>query len=286
MRWLLAVVLCGCNQVFGIEHTKLVPDYFDAPIDAPFTCPTTGLPAFKQDPHQVTAMNCRSYTTAQTAPLAAVDCDGGGSWPTTDEVYVVAPVDTSPDASSATIVAHAAGHASTMLAPEGDQVFITYYPVSSGLTLVSYTSTGSTWTQTSGPTLPTIFDNNDRFSRPSRGPNRRALHYHDVDKTWYELAETSSTVWTRVRTQPQLVNDAVDPRLSADGLRLTASSFMVGGNGFEVPVYTSRDTIDAEFGPFTQITTAPQTAGSPFLADDCGKLYYSGTSAVYFVEQQ
>lgn len=277
-------MLCGCNQIFGLGSTGLGATFFDAPVDAPFTCPASGVLSFKTGLHQVTGMRCRSYTTAPSG-LATADC-AGSVWPTTDDVYIAVPADTDPDPATAQIVLHAASNASTMIVPEGDQIFITYYPPSSGLVLEKYIASGGGWLRAADPVLPTTFDNNDRFSRPSRGPNRHALHYHSADSMWHELAETSPGTWTEARTHPELAGDATSPRLSADGLRLIASSYSVGGNGFEVPVYASRQNINDAFTPFVQIATAPAAAETPFLSDDCGKLYFGGTAGVQFAEQQ
>jgi hypothetical protein len=283
VRALAAIALCGCNQIYGLTETR--PELFDAPADAPFTCPGSGVPVFKQDPHQVTAMNCRSYTTAAAAGLATADCDGGGAWGTTQNVYIVFPIDTDPSPSTATVLTQASSFASTLIDPEGDQVFITYYPPTSGLVLVSYSSSGGSWSQGASPLLPTSFDNNDRISNPSRRPDRRLLYFHAIDQSWHEVTEASAGTWTEVRTHPELGGSADNPRLSADGLRVTASRYPSGG-AFNAPMYASRSSLDASFTPFVQITTVPESAAYPFLSDDCGRLYFSGVSSVFFAQQQ
>jgi len=281
---LLGVLLCvgpaGCNQILGLQKTEL---YSDAPADAPFVCPSSGVPMFKSAFRRVTTTHCRSYTatTSDTIKLAAADCDGGGMWGGSDHIYVVFPIGEEPDPSNATIVFRAASNGSTLIAPEGDQIWITYYPPTGGLTLVSYVAGGTTWTQTANPVLPTTFDNNDRFSSPSQRP-RRALHYHAIDQTWYEVAETTSGTWTMMRTHPELGAIAESPRLSADGLRVTAAQW--GTDGFLSPVFASRTSIDAPFTSFSRIATAPQASGDPFLSPNCGDLYWSD-AGIFAVQQ-
>ena len=50
----MALLLAGCNAVFGIKETRQYDAaYFDAPPDAPFTCPALGAaaPAFSRSLH-------------------------------------------------------------------------------------------------------------------------------------------------------------------------------------------------------------------------------------------
>ncbi len=286
MRGLALVALCGCNQIFGLSKTHLEDAaYFDAPADAPFTCPASGVPAFKPDLHAVTTMNCRSYTTAAAAGLAAADCDGG-PWGLSDNVYVVFPIDRDPDPKTVTPVLHAASYASTLIDPEGDQLFITYYTSaggSGGLVLVSYVASAGSWTAAPTPSLPMGFATGDKFSTPTRRSNRRAMYFHSLDQTWHELTEATAGTWIEVRSHPELGGTADEPRLSADGLRLTASRYDT--SGFDVPVYASRATIDDAFTPFAHLATVQDSAQYPFLSDDCGRLYFTSASSVFYAQQ-
>src|SRR5690349_8436389 len=60
--------LCGCNQILGLSPTQALPpvdaQYFDAPADAPFSCPPIGTaPHFSRVLHQI-QQDCTDFTAS------------------------------------------------------------------------------------------------------------------------------------------------------------------------------------------------------------------------------
>ena len=75
---LLAV--CACNRAFGILETQTVDaTFFDAPTDAPYTCPPFGTPPrFSADFQQLVLRKCPNYTVSITGRNVLAKCDPDG----------------------------------------------------------------------------------------------------------------------------------------------------------------------------------------------------------------
>ena len=80
MRWVLVLLLCGCNQVFGLQETgQLDAAFFDAPADAPYACPPLGTaPRFAPQLTQFLVQRCDGYSGVTSGRAGASCKDGDG----------------------------------------------------------------------------------------------------------------------------------------------------------------------------------------------------------------
>ena len=273
------LALCGCNQIFGLPETHERPAvdaaYFDAPLDAPYACPSTGTtPTFLRPLHQVIQQHCTDYMISSSAQVAMALC-------TTSNYDVVAarglidgmldPVSGFEDASFEL--------QRLRLAPEGDEVIATYYSVA--MTRYEFRTyrrqPDESWTR--GPdvaTEPSYFE----FSAPSRRPDRRVLRTA-ADNHLHELAQDAAGAWSEVASflpSDLGVSYPGAPRLSADGLRL----LMVDSGAV---VYTDRPSIDAPFRHAEPLAGVPMVL-DPYLTDDCSRIYFSGLDSVFYLQRQ
>jgi len=305
VRWVpLLGFACACNQWFGIDRTQLV----DGPpaIDAapPPQCPTVGtmdVPRFDIELTPIPARKCDSYvpTTGGTAIAKCNDDQYLGHLATgiVDDVLTVQALDPAPS--------YIYG---VRAFPEGDSALLTYYTAATYET-GEYRLIDGAWklsgTPFSPPGAPGYYY---ETSTPSRGPVRRVM------VIMYDLAyvqqlvefELSNSVWTEKRRTPITdlgVSYPTAPSLSPDGLRLlfVASSPQAGGGGMLDPItgggktelgsndnpvyYADRASLDDPFSPPRPIPTVPDAVSSPYLTEDCGRIYFSGLSTVWYLKQ-
>src|SRR5260221_3851402 len=70
---LLPFALVGCNAVFGLHDVDEARVYFDAPVDAPLTCPPIGsTPHFAPLVHQLVEQICIEYSTSRSGIAIAL----------------------------------------------------------------------------------------------------------------------------------------------------------------------------------------------------------------------
>ena len=77
------LLLCGCNQIFGIKSTDVIPSvdarFFDAQADAPFLCPAIGtVPQFSPQLVLAVSQPCLRYRTSDAGFGAAYCHDASG----------------------------------------------------------------------------------------------------------------------------------------------------------------------------------------------------------------
>jgi hypothetical protein len=275
MRALAWVVLgCGCNQVFGLNET--VAQQFDAPIDAPFTCPAAGTqPAFTTVLNQAIAKNCISYTTSVTADRAAAYCV---------DIDAIADgvVDGIPERATLTPADQVDW---PRLSPEGDELWVRRRTPTTSFAIYQYVSAHN-WRKVRDLALGGV-GQDDIITTPSKriGGARRFVRYAFGEFRLYEYSDDGTTP-TMIRTydaQALGVYYVQFPNLDADGLRLVFVG-QSSGSTFAQTFYADRASIDEPFTTATPLATAP-VAYDPFLSADCGRLYTSGLGSIFFAQQ-
>lgn len=287
MRWVAVIWLAGCNAVFGVHKTGPADaQLFDAIPDAPYACPPPGTtPSFSVYFRQVVPKgSCVGYTLSRTADLAFATCskpsgDASMFQPSQGAVDSATLVD-------ATLVP-TASLGQPKLAPDGDELWATTFDTN-GASLAGYSRSGTTWTHAFD-----VF----RFvgqldaGTPMRAGTTRRVLFHSGNAI-HELDQVAPGSWTEINvgvyTLAYLQVDAImsAPNVTPDGLRMVFGA-RVGVLQPRLGVfYADRATLADPFGPAVRIDAVPDQAGTPFLTEDCSRLYFSGLRSVLYVPQQ
>jgi hypothetical protein len=284
MRWLV-VFACGCNAILGLhdDYTRrpsLDAKVYDAPFDAPFTCPPLGVaPKFRRTLHGLPITDCSSYSISHATNRALAWCHdpvAGGFYTAEGPLDgPLARIDLPPPAN------HDVWE--PRLSADGDQLVRLTYDAAQVWGLEVWHRDATAWSLV-GPvaySVPQSLVARPTVSTISRGPDRRFLVAEANVSTGPAIKEFADTGGGF-----QLVDtydySAIGPfvgsvGLSADGLRIVYSDQLATW-------YSDRPSLDAHFGKEVMIDT-PQPIYWPVLDDDCGKLYISGLDSVFFLEQ-
>jgi hypothetical protein len=290
MRWAILLV-CGCNQIFGIDRTVSL-DAATADAASPPKCPDIGTaPTFSGELRQLQTKRCYAYVPSDTRALATC------LLPNFLSELRSGPVD--GELAPATI--NSIDPITPRLAPEGDFFVAIGPPTATGLpTMAEYALVGDTWTL-----QRTTQVNGMDFSTPSRGPKRRVI-YLDFDpimqvptNALVELEQTS-TGWV---FKNSVSYDKITPTtywiqslsLSADGLRLLfINQIDMQPTGLGDPpmleggptvFYADRVSLDVPFEKFQPLTAVPTGVDWPYLTQDCGKIYFAALDTVFYLKQ-
>lgn len=267
----LVVAVCGCNQALGLHQTKELDahvSFFDAPTDAPFTCPPTGTaPAFSPLFHQLPITGCYDYTLSASADLAVAVCGsllGAGA------------IDQAMQHISLGVSVNELW--GPRLDPEGDQLFA-YSAIPQEFRV--YTQTAGTWTRSADLAISATYG---AISVPTRRPNRRVMVTMGSDI--HELVETGDNVWTDefTHTLAELSLPQIAPvYLSPDGLRLLAPGMSTGN-----PVlYADRAAVGGPFNTAVPLAGVPTPLlGGVFMTEDCSRIYLYGLDTLFYVQRQ
>lgn len=275
----------ACNQIYGIDRTRAVPpidaQFFDAPSDAPFACPTgPEAPAFSPLFHQI-VQDCTDYTASETTGRALAMCatepPGVAEGPADGPLTLIPGLEIVPGTTLS----------SPRLAPEGDELYVKQYPSMASFGGVTvYRKTGTTWTATGSLAVPDadMISQQISFGTPSRGPTRRMFVMNgDGVAQEIELSDPS---------QPHLINKYVAtdlglaylseaPNLSPDGLRLT----LVGsGTQRTLQLYASRTSLTERFPIPVPLPGVPRI-DELFMTSDCSRVYFSAASALLWIQR-
>jgi hypothetical protein len=276
------IALCGCNQILGLSPTEALPpidaQYFDAPADAPFACPPPGTaPQFSRVLHQI-QQDCTDFTTG--AGWAVAYCYAGGyqiSQGPPDGPFV--PIDGFQQGG-------AQQYTEPRLVPEGDRLVVNARNSQQlvGNIVVYRRGTGDTWTMEHAITVDGALDRGARFGVPSRGPNRR-MFFENGDGMYRELEMDDSFAGRLIATYTASdlgIDFALKiPDLSPDGLRIIYSGYL---SSRETIFYGDRPTLADRF-TVTPLSDVP-SGRTPFLTEDCARIYLSAASSVLWVQRQ
>ena len=275
--WLAA----GCNQAYGLEPTYLV----DARAEG---CPPPGTPlAFESAPTTIINDRLLNYYQFDVGRTAAIAVKSNTVFSGALDAPLDAIAITDANLDHELRVAR--------LAPEGDQIFVQIRDRTTDVTTVErFDRVGDAW-QLAG-TLPiTLADEFDRISAPTareRGPRRMLLLTRasvGFAKVIQELVEDDAGNWGPAG-EPYAsfalgVDGIFDPNLSADGLRIVFSGF--GFSGENAVYYVDRASVDERFAAATPVFSllGNGLALSPFLADDCARMYFYAVPGIHYVRR-
>lgn len=273
----------GCNWVYDLPRTDLFDArYLDAPIDAPFECPTSGEPKFGANLVQALAQDCTFYSESIETRVAIGICGRGTeSFIASGELdgNVLTPV---------TLIGGSSELSHARITPEGDELWI----LRGGLGISVYSRVDDTrWTFVRDLSLPpgVTPGQNDALGSPSRkiAGKRRIIYYSFASFVLRELVDDGTVTTLVASYAPQALNALyiVFPNLTADGLRLVFSGEPANDTKGNATMYSARATVADAFGPAIRLTTAP-VAHDPHLREDCSRLYSWGLSSVFFAPQR
>jgi hypothetical protein len=273
----LLLLLGACNAFYGLDETRgrdaFQKEFFDAPPDAPFTCPATGEPVFKFALEHVPIMQCQSYVPSRVWGKALTACEGE-----------IRQGDIDKAVSKATVNSQSLLF-DPRLWPEGDRAFFKN-PMTNNEEVYKR-NTDDSWSFEAVVAPTGMYTD---FSAPSRGPDRRAIAISTVIGTGiYTLTEYSdrSGSWQPIDSYPSTDLFAVNafrPSLTPDGMHLVAEGQAMGGP-FKSIIYSSRPNRDSKFGRFTYLASVPLDAQFPYLEENCGRIYFNTVSTVFAQEQ-
>lgn len=273
--WTAAIIACGCNQVFGLRETVLPPP------DAPPSCPAPGAPLqFASGSVGVVSESCVGYTHSTSANLAVAACVQAGGYIIKEgalDASALVEAGLTPSIAGATFDQVA-------LSRDGAQLYVRQV-ASAASTFLRYRRTGDRWGSPEAAFAMAQLMTNDSIGVPSddNGDGRRLVVGSTI--SLLELVEDASGMW-RFRRESLFadlgVSYVAQPNLSPDALRVVFYGTRTQSGG---AMYSERATRDATFGPARAISGIPSSAQTPFMTDDCGRLYYSTTNAVVYAPQ-
>lgn len=278
---LLLCFAAGCNQVYGLEATHLV----DARAEG---CPPPGtLLTFASAPTTIITDRLLNYYQFDVGRSAAIAVKSNTVYHGALDAPLDAVAVADPDLNHELRVAR--------LAPEGDQIFVQVRDKTTDVTTIErFDRTGDTW-QPAGTVPIALADEFDRISAPTSraaGPRRMLLLTRasvGFSKVIQELVEDDAGQWTAVgEPYPSFdlgVDGIFDPNLSADGLRFVFSGF--GFSGENAVYYVDRANVDVRFAAATPVFSllGNGLALSPFLADDCTRMYFYAVPGIHYVKR-
>jgi hypothetical protein len=263
------LLACGCNDIFGVRTTELVDArYFDAGIDAPFTCPAPGgTPEFDRNVVQAVFQDVHEYTTSATTGRAIGRASEGIVEGPIDELMTVMKGLEVSGCLSCAVVRQ------PRFAPEGDGV----YAMLSGMTgsrIVLYRLVGDTWmiAMDFGPT------SSSWISSVTPGPVPHMMLGDGVNLNENEVTDKLSEI--AVYTPTDLaVKTAYAPMLTSDGLHMIfVATDITDKQGM---YYADRADLAARFSTGRLLVGVPVVTGA-YVPEDCSRIYLSGLGSVFY----
>ena len=277
------LLVCGCNQVFGLKETvALDAQQFDAPIDAPFACPGPGAqPQFSKVLHQAIERNCQGYMTSPESDRAVAYCfDVGGAFGGIVDGKVDGDL-------QLTTLTPAGSYDWARLSPEGNEIWVRDRSSPPKFAVFQWQSDHQ-WTHGRDLTIANVA-RDDYITAPSRavGGKRRVVRYAFNDFKLYEYDDDGTATSPPIRSYDVNVDLGSDfvslPNLDASGLRLV----FVGetpGTSYSQTFYADRASLDDAFSIAKPLATAP-VAFDPFMTADCSRIYTSGLGSIFYAQQ-
>ena len=90
---------------------------------------------------------------------------------------------------------------------------------------------------------------------------------------------------TRALHQVRVLETAVNPMLSSDGLRMVFSGTTMPLQIGRKMYYAERADLSKRFGSATELADVPVVDGA-YLTDDCARIYLSGLNSLFYVQRQ
>jgi hypothetical protein len=286
MQWLVAAVaLAGCNQVFNLSpaiNRDADLQFFDAPADAPFSCPTAGtLPRFKRNITQAILQTCHDYTLSRATGRALAMCSE-----LTTGIYEGA-IDELMHPALGFVPPTGFMIERARLAADGDLAIAKIYDVNINYKHATYVRTiDGVWQWVNEPNIPTSYATS--FSPVSRGPAHRVF-VMDQDLVRYEeWAQQDLATWQLVDTYSLAdlgVDYLADVRLAPDALRMLFWGRVDVASPYRV-LYVDRRDLSSRFSKAVALDTVPPMVTDPSITDDCGRIYFGALDSVFHLQQE
>jgi hypothetical protein len=271
----LVIALAGCNQIYGLDQTRLV----DArPIDPPPTCQ----PAleFTRRLQQVTYQECIQYVPATDVDYALAYCRD-------DSRGYIADGKIDGLLSEVAVDQRFAGSVPSQprLAPEGDRAVI-FHSITQGNNAYSVHHRDSTGWRFAYD-LPIVYDFDDSVGVPSRSPRAHILHAIPNAGLVEEFVEDAPGVWRLLFTykSSELATQSLYTQfnLTPDGLQVLYQGAFVEGYAI---YHAWRGSLDEKFGPGVAVEGIARTVQDAFMTENCARIYFSGLSSIFYAEQR
>ena len=302
MRWLALVVglracawsallaLCACDRLLGL-HANAPADasdaaFFDGPIS--YTCPPIGTtPSYYTDLRQVVAQQCDRYA-ASSSGLALARCvDASG-----DYVVMTGMIDQM--LAAPTGIADPTTFLVGATIGADDTAVITV--ITNGTPQMYEYRTyvqlpDQTWARGTDliPAMPSSVGGFLLVATPTTTTPRHLAYANNNGNSLslHELVEGAGgwaeAPWSPISFAALGLTDVSTLRLSPDGRRIVLSAQTAAGAG--VPLYADRQTIDVPFRALDALDAVPY-GSTPFMSDDCARIYVSGLDRIFYLQEQ
>ncbi len=277
----MVVALWACNQTFGLYETQQIREFFDAPLDAPFTCPAIGVaPEFSTILHQYAAQDCESLTISGSRGRAAGSCIDSSFQSyvyvgPSDGLLVEIPNQPIPPPYTQF----------PRLTPEGDELFVTPYSGTGlyGNLELHHLYDDGTWSAAIDTHVPTGATPDTISTPTSIAIGRRVLRFVPGDQTLHELLDDGSgTNWVEVASFP-IDTKPFGMKLSPDGLRLVFRAVVSTTSTIS---YADRAAVGTPFNPSVPLVGAPPSGVlDVYMNDDCSRIYFTGVGSMFYEQR-
>ncbi|MDB4956243.1 MAG: hypothetical protein JWO36_3812 [Myxococcales bacterium] len=268
---LFVLALAACNQVFGLAQTvEHDGGQYDAPLDAPFSCPPIGGPPPRFAPllHQIVVQDCLSYSITSGGRAIAL-CVFNGSYhvaegPRDEPLIEIPEIVGSPTTTLLT----------PRLSPGGDMIVVNSAGVQSSILV--YSRIGGSWQPlANAPFVTTTAAFLSTFERGPTGDRLFVVTIAALEEWAYE-----GSTWRKLLTESvqELGVDTNTLQVATDGLRAivpTTSSLY----------FTDRPDQAAKFRPAVPINDIPAFQ-DVFMTDDCARLYFTGLGSIFYMQHE
>jgi hypothetical protein len=284
MRFAVALLaLCSCNEVWGLDKTIAVGNvdarYFDAPADAPFTCPPIGqTPQFSRLFHQIPE-RCTEYSSSATTGRALTMCFDPkmqiGEGPLDGPFTPIAGLET----------LNQQHFDAPRLVPEGDQLIIRDWNESTVVGRIGlYSAQPLAFIHEIRLPNNMTTDSFVRFGTPTRGSKRR-MFFRQLSTPLSEIevddSGTSTVVGTYTEADLGVTAFAgLLPSMTPDGLRIV----YYGSSSESGIFYSDRGSISARFRPGTLLMGVPGSS-DVYMTETCERIYFSAIGSLLWIQQ-
>lgn len=278
MRWAaFALTVCGCNQIFDLNQTRLVDAAPDVAIDAPRVCPPIGTPLrLGRELQQVVRQDCTGYTVSRVSGQAAAVCLE------TMPQYSYFPYEGAIDSELSKLDLGLTWVDTVRLFPEGDRLFVRGSTAAGQSASLYARGPDNLWAPTKEELPANIM--NYQLGTFTTGPDRRLVMTtgSGVD----EHAQRSDGAWTLVQSYSgaDWACDVVyGVTLSPDGLRMLVTCYRSATSKIDTR-YAERTSRAEAFGPLQVFDGVPQGVYWIDINDDCSRVYFSALQSVFAAE--
>lgn len=266
----LLLALLGCNQVYGLDSTRL-PEQDASPVGCP---PLGRAPKFLPAPRQVVQQECTDYHFNGDGSFATAVCSYVMYAARRDEMLVEQVIIPPP------FMRYTAPRPS----PTQRRIYVgrtvTTPTFSAAIATLDETSPG-TWRETG--TIPIPWTRAHFISTVFRGPTGDRMILSNFNANEMSEYEQEGNTWVKrgdPHPRPTSYDGADVFSVTTDGLRAVYPSL----DGRHM-MYVHRPDLESWFGEPQPLEGAPVVEAAQ-LTDDCMRLYYEGLDSIFFSQQE